>query len=561
MQLKGAQILVRSLIDQGVEIVFGYPGGTVLNIYDALYEYRDEIPHIVTSHEQGATHAADGYARSTGRTGVVVATSGPGATNLVTGLATAFHDSVPLVAVTANVAMDLIGRDSFQEVDIVGVTNPVVKHNYLVKDAAELAGVVREAFVIANSGRKGPVLIDIPKNVTAELAEYTPLPRFTPRPAVPPREDELQAAAAAIAASKRPLIYAGGGVNYTDATESLRAFAEKIHAPVCNSMLGLGTMPAGSPLFLGMIGMHGTATANTAALNCDLLITVGARFSDRVAGNRQQFAADAAIIHIDIDPSEICKNVEADLPVIGEARECLEKLTAMVPPGKRPDWVRELLHHKAHNALPIASSQAEGGVNPREIIQKLRQVVGEDALIVTDVGQHQMYTAQYYPFTRPRSFITSAGLGTMGFGMGAAVGVKYGSPDRNVALITGDGCFHMNMAELAVAVSNDLPVVVLVFNNGVLGMVHQWQRLFYGSRYAYTEINRKTDYKLLAEAFGALGFRIATPEDILPVLTQAVASGRPCVVDCIIDQSQRVFPIIPPGGSGTDMIFSDESDQ
>lgn len=554
----GAQILIRSLIDQGVDVLFGYPGGSVLFIYDALYEYHDQLRHIVTSHEQGAAHAADGYARSSGKTGVVLATSGPGATNLVTGIATAYQDSVPMVAITGNVPMDLIGRDSFQEVDITGITNPVVKHNYIVQDVTKLAEIVREAFVIANSGRKGPVLIDIPKNITSAKAEYTPLPRFVPRPTPAPLEAELKAAVAAIQEAQRPLLYVGGGVVFSDASEKLMAFAEKINAPVCTSMMGVSSIPSAYPRHLGMIGMHGTATANYASKECDLLIAVGARFSDRVAGNRHKFAPNATILHIDIDASEVSKNVRASMAVVGDCGTVLDELTRRLPEQKHTDWNHRLLHHKAHNAMPVSGAESDDILNPREIIAKLKSIVGEDAIIVTDVGQHQMFTAQYYPFTKPRTFISSCGLGTMGFGMGAAVGTKIANPDRPVVLITGDGSFHMNMAEMAVAVSNKLDILVLVINNGVLGMVHQWQNLFYEGRYSYTEINRATDFALLGKAFGAQSARLKKREDLIPTLTQAAQCGEPCIVDCIIDYRERVFPIIPPGGTEDDMIFNDD---
>lgn len=555
MQLTGAQILVQSLLDQGVEVVFGYPGGAVLNIYDALYEKRGELRHIVASHEQGAAHAADGYARSTGKTGVVLATSGPGATNLVTGIATAYHDSVPLVAITGNVPVSLIGRDSFQEVDITGITNPIVKHNYIVKDINELASVVKEAFIIANSGRKGPVLIDIPKDITAQKTQYVGQLPFEPRKAPVPTAEQYGLALRAIAESERPLIYAGGGVVFSGASGSLLNFSHKINAPVCVSMMGISAIPYDDPLYLGMIGMHGTSTANIAARDCDLLIAVGTRFSDRVAGNRQKFASNAKILHIDIDPSEISKNVAAGLSLIGNAGEILTQLTEKAQTNGGREWNHTLLRHKAYHGLPDAASK--DGLNPREILVKLKSTAGEDAVIVTDVGQHQMLTAQYYPFSTPRSFISSCGLGTMGYGLGAAIGVKVGNPGRPVILITGDGSFHMNMNELAVAVSQKVPVVILVMNNGVLGMVHQWQRLFYQERYAYTEINRATDFVKLAEAFGAVGMRLTDQKDIYRTLSAALSCGRPCVVDCIIDRRERVYPIIPPGGTEEDMIFSD----
>ena len=557
MLLTGAQILIKTLISQGVDTVFGYPGGAVLNIYDALYEMREEIRHVTSSHEQGAAHAADAYARSTGKTGVVIATSGPGATNLVTGIATAYHDSVPLIAITGNVTRDLIGRTSFQEVDIVSVTNPIVKHNYLVQEVGSLGGIVKEAFEIANSGRKGPVLIDLPKDITALKAEYAQPQRFRPRSVPPPDGTMLRAIARAISAGERPLVYCGGGVTFSDASARLVEFVEKTGIPVCASMMGLSSIPANSIYNMGLVGMHGTAAANMAVSKCDLLLAVGARFSDRVAGNRMKFAENAAIAHIDLDRSELSKNVSVEYPLTGDAGECLSRLAELVPQGKKSAWLHELLRCKAGNALPVAQGDGET-VNPREVIIALRAVAGDDLIVATDVGQHQMLVAQYYPFTRPRSFLSSCGLGTMGYGMGAANGAAVGNPGRPVALVTGDGSFHMNMQELAVSVSNNLPIVVVVMNNQVLGMVHQWQKLFYGARYSATEIARKTDYVKLAQAFGAEGFRIEKRSDIRPVLARAFAHGGPCVVDCRIDFKDRVFPIIPPGATADDMLFTED---
>lgn len=558
MQLTGAQILIRTLIDQSVDTVFGYPGGAVLNIYDALYEMQSEIHHIITSHEQGAAHGADAYARSTGKTGVVIATSGPGATNLVTGIANAFHDSVPLVAITGNVTRDLIGRTSFQEVDIVGITKPVVKKNYFVEDVEALADTVREAFLIANSGRKGPVLIDLPKDITALKAEYAPKPPLPITPAPLPPLAELERAAQVLVASKRPLIYCGGGVTFSDSAPQLQRLVEKLAAPVCMSMMGLTSLPSDSVHHLGLVGMHGTATANMAVGKCDLLLAVGARFSDRVAGNRVKFAQDATVIHIDIDSAEISKNVSVDIPLVGEAGPCMEWLADHVPPAPDSSWLHEVLRHKALNSLPATTGDGDE-VNPREVITALRAVGGPDLLVTTDVGQHQMFTAQYYPFSKPRTFLSSCGLGTMGYGMGAANGAAVGNPGKKVALITGDGSFHMNLHELAVTVANNLPVVVIVMNNQVLGMVHQWQKLFYGGRYSQTEIARKTDFVKLAEAFGAKGLRIEKRGDIRPVLAEAFSTDGPCVIDCVTGSSARVFPIIPPGATPEDMIYSEDA--
>jgi len=555
MLLTGAELVVQALIDQGTDLIFGYPGGKVITIYDALYAKKDKITHILTSHEQGATHAADGYARSTGKTGVVIATSGPGATNLVTGIATAYLDSVPLVAITGNVPLDLIGRDSFQEVDAAGITNPVVKHNYIIQSTDEIEDVIREAFVIANSGRKGPVHIDIPEDLTKLKAEYKHLPRFIPRPDPKPDEKAIEQCCELIKAAERPMILAGGGVVFSDASEALLAFAQKINAPVCTTMMGLSSVPRGLSLNLGMVGMHGTPTANIATNQCDVLIAIGARFSDRVAGNRKLFAKNAKLIHIDIDASEISKNVIAGVSLVASAKDALTELTNRLPEMKHEGWIHEMLRHKALNQLSTGSNQR---LNPVQIIKSIQDVFGEDTIVVTDVGQHQMFTAQHYPFIYPRTFISSCGLGTMGYGLGAAIGTKLGNPDKPVVLISGDGSFHMNMNEMAVAVSNNVPVVVLVMNNHVLGMVHQWQTLLYQKRLSNTVIDRKTDYVKLAEAFGGVGFRITQESEIRDVLQKAKDAGRPCIVDCDIDPDERVYPFIPAQGSVEDMIYGDD---
>ena len=557
MQMTGAQILMHSLIDQGVEVVFGYPGGQAIIIFDALYEMRDKIRHVLVSHEQGGAHTADGYYRSTGKPGVMIATSGPGATNLVTGIATAYHDSIPLVAITGNVPRASIGLTSFQEVDIVSITRPIVKRNYFVEDIATLSDTVREAFEIANSGRKGPVLIDVPKDITAMKAEYVPAPRFSVRPATSPPEETIRRAARQIAEAKRPVIYCGGGVTFSDSAEALTAFAEKIQAPVCMSMMGLTSLPSGSPYNMGLVGMHGTLTANMMVGKCDLLLAVGARFSDRVAGNPSSFARGATVIHIDIDKAEISKNVPVDIALVGHAGECLKRLTDLVPQVSRSPWLHEVLQHKAMNPLPHHPG-APDDVNPREVVSALRQIGGADLIVATDVGQHQMLVAQYYPFARPRSFLSSCGLGTMGYGMGAANGAAIGNPGRPVALVTGDGSFHMDMQEFAVTVTNNLPVVVVVMNNRVLGMVHQWQKLFFGGRYSGTELNSKTDFVKLAEAFGGTGMRIEKRKDIQPVLQKAFSLNGPCVVEVVIDANERVFPFIPPGASTEEALFFEE---
>lgn len=553
MKMNGSQILIQALIDQGVDTIFGYPGGSVLNIYDALYERSEDIRHIVSSHEQGAAHAADGYARSTGKTGVCLATSGPGATNLVTGIATAYMDSIPLIAITGNVSNDLLGRDSFQEVNIAGITMPITKHNFIVQHVDDLAAIVRKAFVIANSGRKGPVLIDIPKDVTAAVTEYVKLPRYRIRK-LPKVDDEIfEQALEEIMKAKRPMIYAGGGVLSSNATKELLKFSKHMDIPISCSMMGLSSVPYDYDLYLGMIGMHGTPVSNYATLNTDLIIAIGARFSDRVAGNREEFGKNAKIIHFDIDASEISKNVATDISIVGDAKYILKKMIQRMPETKHKEWTDTLKDFKTKVGLPTPK---EGdGVDPRDLATTLHKIVGEDAIIVTDVGQHQMIMAQYYQFSRPRSFISSCGLGTMGFGMGAAIGTKVANPNRPVVLVTGDGSFHMNMNEMAAAVSENIPIVVLIFNNTVLGMVRQWQTLFYDHRYSNTSIDRKTDYVKLADAFGAKGFRIHNRYEIENVMKEAIKSKVPCIVDCMIDKDDCVYPIIPPGKSGKDIIL------
>lgn len=550
MQKNGSEIIMEVLLEQGVDTVFGYPGGTVLNIYDALYKYQDKIKHVLTSHEQGAAHAADGYARASGKVGVCIATSGPGATNLVTGLATAYMDSVPVVAITGNVPTSLLGRDSFQEVDIAGVTMPITKHNYIVKDVAKLADTLREAFRIANSGRKGPVLVDVPKDVSALMAEYEPKAKIQPDPMPKLRLDKIQTAANYINEAVKPMIYMGGGIVAAGAQDELVRFAEKLQIPVASSSMGLGGFPCDHELFTGMIGMHGTYMSNKAVDDSDVLIVVGARFSDRVAGNRTGFAKNSKIIHIDLDPAELNKNVNVDLHITGDIKEALAALIDLTNEVKSRPWTQEVKQYD------IAKPMTTGGigVNPQKVIETISKMNDADSIMVTDVGQHQMWTAQYYNFRKPRTFISSGGLGTMGYGMGAAIGSQCSNPDKRVVLITGDGSFHMNLNELATVVSYDLPVVIVVMNNTVLGMVRQWQKIFYGNRFAATSPHRKTDFVKLADAFGIKGMRISSDDEIESVLNEAFSYGKGVLVECVVSPDCNVLPMIPPGGSVTDTV-------
>ena len=546
MVLNGADILIRCLKEQGTDTVFGYPGGCVLDIYDAIY--RDgTLKHVLTAHEQGAAHAADGYARATGKTGVVIATSGPGATNLVTGIATAYMDSVPLVAVTGNVTVSNLGRDSFQEVDIAGVTMPVTKHNYIVKDVKQLAATVREAFYIANAGRKGPVLIDIPKNIQTEKCEYeeTPRKRHTPKPVSP---DSLAGVKAALEGAKRPLILAGGGVIGADAAENLAAFAKKMQAPVCSTLMGLGAYPASDKQFLGMIGMHGTDAAAKAFRRADVIVACGMRFSDRVAGDRAKFREGKTIVQFDVDAAEIDKNVTTDLSVMADLNEIFKALLPQLAQAERREWLKEVAAYRDYEAEHFDSS-----LPAYKILSALQKFTDADTPVATDVGQHQMWAAQYCKFEKPRTFITSGGLGTMGFGMGAAIGACVGTGRRTV-LVTGDGSFHMNLNELCTAVSQNLPLVILLMDNNTLGMVRQWQTLFYGKRYSQTTLDRKTDYVKLAEAFGAKGYVIAGDADVEPILKKAFAEKMPVLVDCKIGIDDKVLPMIPPGKTFDDII-------
>ena len=554
MKKTGAQIIAECLLEQGVDTVFGYPGGAVLNIYDALYEYQDRIRHILTAHEQGACHAADGYARATGKPGVVIATSGPGATNLVTGIATAYMDSIPVVAITGNVAVDQLGRDSFQEVDITGISMPVTKHNFIVKDIRDLAKVIRKAFRIAVSGRPGPVLIDVPKDITAQQWEYEPQPCGEKYPSPRFSQEDIDTAVDMLQKAKRPLLYAGGGVIRADASQQLLRFAELLDCPVCNSLMGLGGFPGNHPLFVSLIGMHGSYEADMALSECDLIIAAGARFSDRVAGDRKRFGQQAEILHLDIDRAEVDKNVAVQHSIVGDLKDILPALCQGLTQQDHQEWRNRIERWRMEH--PDTSSPApDAPPQYGHILSTLRGLTGEYDIIATDVGQHQMWTAQKYRFLHPRTFLTSGGLGTMGYGMGAAIGAQTAFPDRRVVLVTGDGSFHMNLNELVTLSSYDMPIVIVVMNNTVLGMVRQWQKLFYGRRFSQTDPHRKTDFVELAHAFGVEGLRITRDSDVDRVLKQALDFNRPVVVDCQISPDDNVLPMIPPGGTTEDLIL------
>ena len=544
MQLTGSEIIIECLKEQGVATVFGYPGGTILNVYDALYKHSDEIHHVLTSHEQGASHAADGYARATGRVGVCMATSGPGATNLVTGIATAHMDSIPMVAITANVATGLLGRDSFQEIDIAGVVMPITKYSMIVKDIHDLAPAIRRAFTIAQSGRPGPVLVDVTKDVTAAVTEYT---YQEPTPIAPytaeMMESDLDQAAKLISEAEKPFIFVGGGAITSGAAEELRKFAHTINSPVTDSLMGKGAFSGEDELYTGMLGMHGTKTSNLGVTKCDLLITVGARFSDRVTGNTAKFAQNAKIIQIDVDAAEINKNIKVDCSIIGDVKEVLKELNKKIHPKNHDAWVKEVEDMKAK--YPLKYNQ-EGLTGPY-VIEELYRVTKGDAIVVTDVGQHQMWAAQYYKYKEPRTLITSGGLGTMGYGLGAAIGAKFGRPDKVVVNIAGDGCFRMNMNEVATAARNNLPLIEIVINNHVLGMVRQWQTLFYDHRYSSTILDDKVDFVKFAESMGAVGIRVTKKEEVGPAIEKAIALNTTVVLDCQIDCDDKVFPMVPAG--------------
>ncbi|MCL2456173.1 MAG: biosynthetic-type acetolactate synthase large subunit [Defluviitaleaceae bacterium] len=559
MQLSGAEILLECLLEQGADTIFGYPGGSVLPIYDALYKYKDKINHYLTSHEQGAAHAADGYARSTGKVGVCLATSGPGATNLVTGIATAYMDSSPIVAITGNVPVPALGKDSFQEVDTTGITMPITKHNFIVKDVNDLADTIRSAFHIARSGRPGPVLVDIPKDVatmecdfqtkTVSAAQYENA-RITPQ--------KLNEAAELIFAAKRPLIYAGGGVIASGASAELCEFAELVGAPVCVSAMGIGGFPASNENFVGMIGMHGTATANSLATECDFLIAIGARFSDRVVSNAKRFATGAKILHIDIDPAEIDKNILTSYSLVGDVKKVLSLLNPLVKNQDRSEWQNRVAELK--NKFSRAQKENETVLKPQYVIQRLSALAADKAIFVTDVGQHQMWSCQFLQIEKPRRFLTSGGLGTMGFGLGAAIGAAVANPGTPVINITGDGCFRMNHIEIATAVEYDLPVIDVIINNHNLGMVRQWQTMFYDKRYSQTSLHGKTtDFIKLADAYGAASFNVTKPEEVDDAITKALALNKPVVINCEVGDDEKVFPMVPPGAGIDQYILEGEA--
>ncbi len=548
MKLSGSDIIVECLLEQGADTIFGYPGGAVLNIYDSLYKYSDKIRHVITCHEQGACHAADGYARSTGKTGIVLATSGPGATNLVTGIATAYMDSIPLVAITGNVSCGLLGLDSFQEVDITGITMPITKHNFIVKSVDELADTIRLAFQIAMSGRKGPVLVDVPKDITQAFTEYTPAPAQKPFEAAPLSEDEISAAAELIANAKRPYIYAGGGVIASEASAELKTLAELTDAPVSCSLMGQGAYDETNRRYIGMLGMHGTVKAAYALNNCDLFIGIGTRFSDRVTGDTSVFGKQAKIIHIDIDPAEFNKNIDVDVTVSGDVKAVLSALNAKIAQQSHPEWCEEVLG--GDFGEPVQEGTKELPVTPEAVIEELDRLTSGEAIITTEVGQTQMWAAQYYKCRNPRSFISSGGLGTMGYGLGAALGAKTGNPDKTVVNMAGDGSFAMNLNELISAAAHGINIIEIVMNNNVLGMVRQWQRLFYSKHFSETTLDaRHIDYVKLGEAFGVKTFVIEKTEDITPVLTEAlsISKSAPVMIEVRIDRDINVLPMIPAG--------------
>lgn len=557
MQLKGSQIVLETLIEQGVTDVFGYPGGQVLSIYDAFYEYSDRVRHVLSAHEQGAAHAADGYARATGKVGVVIATSGPGATNLVTGIATAMLDSVPMVAITGNVPLEQIGRDAFQEVDITGITLHITKHNYFVNDVTMLADTIREAFRIARSGRPGPVLIDIPKDIQLAKCEFEPKPVDAPFAQAKAPDDAVQAAIEKLGACKRPYVYVGGGVITAGLSDSVAKLADKLDAPIGCTLMGLSAISTDHPRYLGMQGMHGHYASSMALNEADLVFAVGVRFSDRATGDKTRFARGATIVQLDADFAEVGKNVPAHVGLTGDMVDSLDRILNGINPQARPEWAARIAELRAEETLHLPAS-SEDALRPRDVMQIINRVKDDRTIIATDVGQHQMWAAQYCDFSRVRKFVSSGGLGTMGFGLGAAIGAQIGSGER-VILVTGDGSFGMNLNELATAVSCRLPIAIVLLNNGVLGMVRQWQTLFFNKHYSATTLQRQTDFVKLAEAFGATGCRVETPAALEAALRSAYAADGPVLIDCRIDQDEFVLPMLPPGGAVDDMIVELEN--
>ena len=545
MQLTGSQILIECLKEQGVDTVFGYPGGAILNVYDELYKHSDEIKHILTSHEQGASHAADGYARATGKVGVCFATSGPGATNLVTGIATAYMDSIPIVAITCNVGVSLLGKDSFQEIDIVGVTLPITKHNFIVKDVNKLADVIRDAFRIAKEGRPGPVLIDIPKDVTAKMADYEYKTPVVPEANKNIDSNEITEAIDMIKKARKPFVFVGGGSIISGASAEIAEFVEKVDAPVCDTLMGKGAFDGTSERYTGMLGMHGTKTSNFGVMECDLLIVLGARFSDRVTGDTSKFASNARILQIDIDPAEINKNIKVDMSIVGDIKVVLEAINARLDKENHKEWMDNIYEMKKEYPLRYNKDILTGPY----LMEKIFEVTDGNAIITTEVGQHQMWAAQYYKYKEPRTFLSSGGLGTMGYGLGASIGAKLGRKDKIVINIAGDGCFRMNMNELATATRYNIPIIEIIVNNHVLGMVRQWQTLYYGQRYSYTVLEDQVDYIKVAEGLGAKAYRVETKEDFEAALKDAIAMNIPCVLDCHIEKDDKVFPMVSPGAS------------
>ena len=554
MQLTGSEIVIQCLLEQGVDTVFGYPGGTILNIYDALYDHTDEINHILTSHEQGAAHAADGYARATGKVGVCFATSGPGATNLVTGIATAFMDSIPVVAITANVVLPMLGKDTFQEIDIAGVTMPITKHNYIVKDVKNLADTIRKAFDIARSGRPGPVLVDITKDVTAAKCEFTKKKIKDYVPEYKPDENETERILRRLRKAEKPFIYVGGGAVASGAYKEVREFAELLDAPVCDTLMGKGVFDGRDERYTGMIGMHGTKASNYGVSECDLLVALGARFSDRVVGNAKKFAANAKVIQIDIDNAEVDKNIKTDAYIVGDLKLVLKDLNSRLEAQSHADWMKHIKEYKAK--FPLTYN--ESVLSCPYIMEKIDEITKGQAIITTDVGQHQMWAAQYYKYSLPRTFLSSGGLGTMGYGLGACIGAKVAKPEKTVINIAGDGCFRMNMNELATASRYNIPIIQIVINNHVLGMVRQWQTLFYNKRYSQTVLEDKVDFCKVAEGLGCKAFKVTKKEEFEPAFKNALKAGGPVLIDCIIDMDEKVFPMVPGGAAISDAF--DEQD-